>query len=76
VRCLTTEELLITVNNFIERAPTTAKAIVENCDVLRERDVARGLIKVCPPLAGQAGGGACTQPRRAAAALPWQGLGC
>jgi hypothetical protein len=41
------------VNNFIERAPTCAKAIIEHCDVLRERDVARSLLKVhsCLPAA-------------------------
>lgn len=38
--------LRLQVNNFIERAPTCAKAIIEHCDVLRERDVARALLGV------------------------------
>jgi hypothetical protein len=50
------------VNNFIERAPTSAKAIIEHCDVLRERDVAKGLLKV--------GSSSLLRPAAAAAQTP------
>jgi hypothetical protein len=39
-RVVSAEEYLVTVSNFIERAPTAAKALIENADV-RHRQAGR-----------------------------------
>ncbi len=45
-RVMTGEEQLVTVSNFVERAPTAAKALIENVDVIRESDLAVEIMQV------------------------------